>query len=62
MFRVVLEEVGSGVVNHVTTYSIVHIPLIYKYVGVCLEFPSGVQVYRQPRRHTCEGQAISQHS
>ena len=33
MFRVVLEEVGSGVVNHVTTYSIVHIPLIYKYVG-----------------------------
>ena len=49
MFRVVLEEVGSGVKPCDLTTPIVHIPLIMLvYSTSAWNFS---QVYRQPRRH-----------
>ena len=52
MFRVVLEEVGSGVKPcDLTTHHSSHTSHNVGVLHVCLEFPSGVQVYRQPRRH-----------
>ena len=61
MFRVVLEEVGSGV-KHVTTYSIVHIPLIHSnmlaYSTSAWNFPVGSRYIGNPGGILCEGQAI----
>ena len=65
MFRVVLEEVGSGVKPcDLTTplYSIVHIPLIMLvYSTSAWNFPVGSRYIGNPGG-ICEGQAISQHS
>ena len=61
MFRVVLEEVGCGVKPCDLTTPLCSIQIYVGVLHVCLEFPSGVRVYRQPGG-ICEGQAISQHS